>query len=105
MTVKTILYILTTPISIWALDALNIEGKFKKNRYYQSRILYLMISLSLSYLTVNFFYDFFLKFNISYRVSGALSILLINVMLSSQYVRFYCIFFVSLLNSFPIKNS
>ena len=27
------------------------------------------------------FYDFFLKFNISYRVSGALSILLINVML------------------------
>ena len=26
------------------------------------------------------FYDFFLKFNISYRVSGALSILLINVM-------------------------
>ena len=61
MTVKTILYILTTPISIWALDALNIELKFKKNRYYQSRILYLMISLSLSYLTVNFFYDFFLN--------------------------------------------
>lgn len=60
MNIKTILYVVMIPISIWALDALNIEGKFKKNRYYQSRILYLMLSIALSYLTVNFFYDFFL---------------------------------------------
>jgi len=60
MNVKTILYIIMVPLSIWALDALNIEGKFKKNRYYQSRLLYLMLSLGLSYLTVNFFYDFFI---------------------------------------------
>lgn len=60
MNIKTILYIVMVPISIWALDALNVEGKFKKNRYYQSRILYLMLALSLDYLTVNFFYDFFL---------------------------------------------
>lgn len=60
MNVKTILYIVMVPISIWALDSLNIENKFKKNRYYQSRFLYLMIALSLSYLTVNFFYDFYI---------------------------------------------
>lgn len=61
MNIKTILYVITLPLSIWALDALNIEGKFKKNRYYQSRVLYFILSLSLSYLTVNFFYDFFIN--------------------------------------------
>lgn len=60
MNIKIILYIIMVPISIWAMDALNIEGKFKKNRYYQSRGLYLMVSLALSYLVVNFFYDFYL---------------------------------------------
>lgn len=59
MNIKIILYIIMVPLSIWALDSLNIENKFKKNRYYQSRLLYLMISLSLSYLVVNFFYDFY----------------------------------------------
>lgn len=57
---KTILYIVTTVLSIWALDSINITNLFKKNRYYQSRILYLFIAVSLSYLVVNFFYDFFL---------------------------------------------
>ena len=60
LNIKTILYIIIVPLSIWALDALNIENKFKKNRYYQSRVLYLMLSISLSYLVVNFLYDFFL---------------------------------------------
>ena len=60
MNIKIILYIIMIPISIWALDALNIDGKFKKNRYYQSRVLYLMLSLGLSYLVVNFLYDFYL---------------------------------------------
>mgnify|MGYP002626303704 CR=1 FL=1 len=59
MSIKTILYIIFVPLSIWALDAINIENKFKKNRYYQSRVLYLLISFALSYLVVNFFYDFF----------------------------------------------
>lgn len=57
---KTILYIVITIISIWALDSININNLFKKNKYYQSRILYLFVSLSLSYLVVNFLYDFFL---------------------------------------------
>lgn len=57
---KTILYIVTVVLSIWALDSINITNLFKKNRYYQSRLLYLFVAFSLSYLVVNFFYDFFL---------------------------------------------
>lgn len=60
MTIKTILYIVVVPLTIWALDAINIENKFKKNRYYQARLLYLFVSFGLSYLVVNFFYDFFI---------------------------------------------
>lgn len=59
MTTKTILYIIIVPLSIWALDSLNINGLFKKNRYYQVRLLYFMLSMGLSYLVVNFLYDFF----------------------------------------------
>lgn len=59
MSIKLILYILFVPLSIWALDAINIENKFKKNRYYQSRVLYLLIAFALSYLSVNFLYDFY----------------------------------------------
>lgn len=58
---KGILYLVMIPISIWALDSININGIFKKNKYYQSRVIYLMISIGLSYLVVNFFYDFFIN--------------------------------------------
>jgi len=60
MSAKTILYIVITPLVIWALDSINITNVFKKNRYYQARALYLILTLSLSYLTVNFIYDFFM---------------------------------------------
>lgn len=59
MHLKTLLYIIAIPFSIWALDSINITNVFKKNRYVQARILYIMLSVSLSYLVVNFFYDFF----------------------------------------------
>lgn len=59
MNVKTILYIFVTPLVLWALDSININGIFKKNRYYQARLFYLIITFALTYLTVNFFYDFF----------------------------------------------
>lgn len=58
---RTILYIVTVPLSILALDSINITNVFKKNKYYQSRLLYLMLSLGLSYLVVNFFMDFFIS--------------------------------------------
>lgn len=61
MTIKTILYIVVVPLSIYALDSLNLNNKFKKNHEFQVKLLYLMTSLGLSYLVVNFFYDFFVN--------------------------------------------
>ena len=56
---RVVLYIFFVPFTIWALESININGVFKKNRYYQSRFVYLLFSLSISYLVVNFFMDFF----------------------------------------------
>ncbi|MBR2833667.1 MAG: DUF1146 domain-containing protein [Bacilli bacterium] len=64
MLLKAILYTIFTFVAIWALDSINITNLFKKNRYYSSRVLYLMISMALSYLVVNFLYDFFAYSNI-----------------------------------------
>lgn len=59
MSLKALIYCLTVPIVIWALDSLNINAIFKKNRYYASRVFYLVLAIGLSYLVVNFFFDFF----------------------------------------------
>lgn len=59
MNIKTVLYVVIVPFTLWALDSININKIFKKNKYYQARLFYLMLSLSLSYLVVNFFTDFF----------------------------------------------
>ena len=59
---KITMYLIILIITIWALESININGLFKKNRYYQARVLYIIISMSLSYLVVNFIYEF-LKFN------------------------------------------
>ncbi|MBR3898203.1 MAG: DUF1146 domain-containing protein [Bacilli bacterium] len=58
---KVTLYLIFLIISIWALESINITGLFKKNRYYQARALYILVSMSLSYLVVNFLYDFFIN--------------------------------------------
>lgn len=60
MTIKTILYIIVVPLTIWSLESIRTNGIFKKNHYYQARLLYVMCSMALSYLVVNFLYDFFL---------------------------------------------
>lgn len=56
--IKIILYVLIIPLTIWALDGVNINVIFKKNRPYQARMIYMMLIFSLSYLFVNFLYDF-----------------------------------------------
>jgi len=60
MNVKIILYIIMLPLSLYALDSVNIENKFKKNKIYQARLLVLFLSMSLSYLVVNFLIDVFM---------------------------------------------
>lgn len=59
MNIKLILYILIVPLSMWVTSSLNIERYFKKGNINQIRIFYVMLSLILSYLIVNFLYDFY----------------------------------------------
>lgn len=60
MNVKSILYLISVPLVLFSLDSININGIFKKNKIFQARLFYLLITIALSYLVVNFFYDFFL---------------------------------------------
>lgn len=43
---------------IWTMDGININFIFKKNRIYQARVFYILIVLSLTYLTTNFLIEF-----------------------------------------------
>ncbi len=60
MNIKFYIYILITPLIIWMMMSLNIEKYFKKGHVNQIKVFYLIISFSLSYLVVNFLYDFYL---------------------------------------------
>ena len=55
---KFLLYIIILPLVIWAVDGININSIFKKHRIYQARVIYIIIIFPLTYLTVNFMYDF-----------------------------------------------
>lgn len=61
MSIKALIYCIVVPIIIWILDGIEINKIFKKNRNVQASLFYLIICISLSYLVVNFFYDFFLN--------------------------------------------
>lgn len=56
--VKFILYLLVIPLVIYAMDSININGIFKKNKEYQARIFYILLIFVMSYLVCNFLYDF-----------------------------------------------
>ena len=55
---KSIMYLLIMPLVFWAFDSVSIKNIFKTNRIYQSRLLYLFLVIALSYLVVQFLYDF-----------------------------------------------
>lgn len=55
---KLILYLMIMPLTVWTSDSLNISGIFKKNKVLQARIFYIMLILIISYLLVEFLYDF-----------------------------------------------
>ena len=57
MPVKFILYAIITPFVILAIDSLNINQIFKKNKVFQSRLFIFFIALALIYLVTNFIYD------------------------------------------------
>ncbi len=55
--IKLIIYIFVIPLVIFAMDSININGIFKKNKIYQARLFYILIVFGLSYLICNFLYD------------------------------------------------
>lgn len=60
MSAKVILYVIVAVLVIWALDAVNINSIFKKNRVVQARVIYFLIALAIIYPVTNFIWDFFL---------------------------------------------
>ena len=60
MDIKFYLYIIIVPLVIWVMLSLNLERYFKKGHVNQIKIFYVIISLGLSYLVVNFLYDFYI---------------------------------------------
>ena len=63
MNTKLLIYVLVTPLVIFAIDSININAIFKKNKNLQANILYFLIALSLIYLVTNLISDFFLIAN------------------------------------------
>ena len=59
--IKIILYVILFPLTIWSMEGLDLNRFFKQSRITQARIMYLIIAMSISYLVVNFLYDFFLN--------------------------------------------
>ncbi len=59
MSVKFFIYCLVTILVIWAMDSVNINGIFKKNKILQARIFYFLLGISMIYLITNFIFDIF----------------------------------------------
>ncbi len=64
MTGKFLLYIVSTILVIWAMDSIDINKIFKKNKIMQARLFYFFLGISFIYLVTNFMWDLFtsLKF-------------------------------------------
>ncbi len=59
MSIKVILYCISIPFCIWIITSTNIDRIFKKNSIMQIHSFYLIISLMMSYLLVNFLMDIY----------------------------------------------
>lgn len=62
---KFFLYVLVTLLVIWAMDSVNINKIFKKNKILQARIFYFLLGIALIYLITNFLTDIFTSLKIS----------------------------------------
>lgn len=59
MDIRFYLYILIVPLTIWVMMSLNLEKYFRKGSTNQIKIFYILISFCISYLVVNFLYEFY----------------------------------------------
>jgi len=55
---KLSVYVLSSILVIWSMDAININGIFKKGKVIQARVFYFILALILIYLLANLLYDF-----------------------------------------------
>ncbi len=58
MNYKIGLYIILTFLSIFGVSAINYEKFIKANKVWETRILLMLLSMSLAYLVTNFIIDF-----------------------------------------------
>ncbi|MBR2246198.1 MAG: DUF1146 family protein [Bacilli bacterium] len=56
---KFLLYILITLLVVWAMDSVNINKIFKKNKVIQAKVFYFLLGISMVYLITNFIMDLF----------------------------------------------
>ena len=56
--IKFVIYLIVMPLVVYVMDSVNISVIFKKNKVNQARIFYIFLVFALSYLVVNFLYDF-----------------------------------------------
>jgi len=59
---KFFVYIIVSILTIWAIDSVNINQIFKKNRPFQSTLFYFLLTISIIYLVTNFIMDVFTTF-------------------------------------------
>lgn len=59
MSYKFFIYAFVTIIVIWAMDSVNINQIFKKNKVVQARVFYFLLGVSIIYLVTNFLIDLF----------------------------------------------
>lgn len=59
MSGKFFIYVAVTFLVVWAMESVNINKIFKKDRIIQARIFYFLLGVSLIYLVTNFLMDLF----------------------------------------------
>ena len=59
MNAKILVYLAVGFAVLVAMDSINLNGIFKKNKIFQARMLFFMIFMSLTYLVTNFLWDLF----------------------------------------------
>ena len=64
MTGKFFLYFAVTILVIWAMDSININGIFKKNKIIQATFFYFLLGISIIYLVTSFLWDLFTSIKI-----------------------------------------
>ena len=53
-----LIYLIVLVLTIWAMESVNLNSIFKKNRMYQARVLYILIVLGIAYLASSFIINF-----------------------------------------------